>query len=65
MDTNYTWERFNALDFDLRDGAVTFWEPGYNYDDPDFWSSYEDPRPEFIKAVQMYDWLKKNDPDGE
>ena len=63
---SYTsWSMFNALPFDLRNGVLNFWEPGYDYDDPDFWTAYKDPDPDFVEAVRKYDWLKRNDPEGE
>ena len=63
----FTWQEFNALPFRVTDGAKSFWEPGYNYSDPDFWASYPDDVQndmEAIHAVQMYDWLMRHDPDG-
>lgn len=57
---HHTWSEFNALPFDLRDGVEQFYEPGYEYDDPDFWACYEpEPSKDFIDAVQMYDWLMR------
>lgn len=63
---DYSWAKFYGLPFVIYDGVKQFWEPGYDYDDQDFWASF-DPKPSehFIDAVKMYDWLKKNDPDGE
>ena len=61
----HNWAEFYALPDDLREGVECFWEPGYDYSDREgFWSFYRDPVPseEFIQAVQMYDWLQRNDP---
>ena len=49
-------EKIRALPYDLREGVEAFWEPGYDYSDPEFWGCYDPmPAPEFIKAVQLYD----------
>ena len=62
----FTWEQFYAFPFKVYDGAKSFWEPGYDYSDPDFWSNYPNEVQddiESIHAVQMYDWLMKNCPE--
>ena len=46
---------FSALPADLQDAAERFWEPGYDYDDADFWARYKAPDPDLIYAVRMYD----------
>lgn len=55
----YTESQFYALPFDLRDGVERFWEPGYDYTDPDFWTSYPDVDAEFIEATVRYDLMQK------
>ncbi len=57
--TAYSPAQFSALPYELMDGVERFWEPGYDYADPDFWTSYEDTRPDFIEAVIRYDLMKK------
>jgi len=56
--TAYTPTQFAALPYELMDGVERFWEPGYDYTDPDFWASYEDNTPEFIEAVIRYDLMQ-------
>lgn len=64
--TEYTWSDFNNLPFDIREGVLAFWEPHFDYSDPDFWASYDPtPDPAFVKAVQLYDWLQTNCPEEE
>lgn len=59
----FTWSEYSALPIALREGVEAFWEPGYDYSDPDMWSSYDPtPSPDFIAAVQMYDALRKVEP---
>ena len=58
-ENTYTEAQFSALPFDLVDGVERFWEPGYDYSNPDFWTSYPDIDAEFIKAVIRYDILKR------
>lgn len=57
-DPAYTCGNWRGLSLEYRDGALAFWEDGYDYSDPEFWSSYPDPDPEFVRAVQIYDWLR-------
>ena len=48
--------KYDALPLDIRDGVEAFWEAGYDYDDPDFWDSFDPaPDPAFVEAVKMYD----------
>lgn len=54
----YTQIRFVALPDSLRYGAESFWEPGYDYQSPDFWESYADPSAELIEAVVRYDLMR-------
>lgn len=56
--TAYAPTQFAALPYELMDGVERFWEPGYDYTDPDFWASYEDNTPEFIEAVIRYDLMQ-------
>lgn len=51
-------DEFYALPYSVYDGAIQFYERGYDYDDPDFWDSYEDVDPQFIQAVRSYDKLQ-------
>ena len=57
-----TWSQaaFDALPYEIRDGVERFWEPGYDYEDPDFWSSYPDVTEDFIAACIMYDKLQQD-----
>lgn len=57
--TAYTPTQFAALPYELTDGVERFWEPGYDYTDPDFWTSYEDVAPDFVEAVIRYDLMQK------
>ena len=59
----FSWPQFNSLPSYIRDGVEAFWAPGYDYSDPDFWGSYG-ATTEVINAVQMYDWLMTNAPEG-
>lgn len=56
---NPSWAKFYALPFDIRDAVERFWEPGYDYSDPEFWNSFVNPDPEFVEAVIMYDMLQE------
>lgn len=51
--------QIRAMGFDIWDGVLSFWEPGYDYDSHDFWDSYEDVSHGFIVAVRAYDRLQK------
>ena len=66
-DTMYTWQDFDNLPFDIREGVLNYWESGYDYsDDSDLWESCGEPvTPEFKKACQMYDYLQSTDPECE
>lgn len=46
--------------FELLDGVVQFWEPGYDYGSPDFWAGREDLTADFIRAVRSYDRLHRD-----
>lgn len=61
----YTWGEWSGLSCEMRDGVLAFWEDGYDYSDWEFWKHYPDPDPEFIRAVQMFDWLQKHDDEEE
>lgn len=58
---NYTYGEWRRLSYYMHEGVLAFWEEGYDYGDPDFWSHYPDAAPNFIEAVQMFDWLYKHD----
>lgn len=57
----YTERDFDALPNTLRYGVETFWEPGYDYQDPDFWEGYEDLSEDFVEAVIRYDLMRKEE----
>lgn len=49
-------------DASLMDGVANFWEPGYDFTDPDLWGNRENLDREFIIAAVRYDlWKKKLD----
>lgn len=60
-ENGFSWNQFRALPFELRNAVELFWEAGYDYDSQEFWECYDpEPTAEFVKAVQMYDWLMNN-----
>lgn len=63
--TAYTPAQLAALPYELADSVERFWEPGYDYTDPDFWTSYEDNTPEFIEAVIRYDFMQSESDDED
>ena len=56
--SQYEGYTYAALPASLQNAAELFWEPGYNYSDPDFWMSYENPDPDLIYAVKLYDSMQ-------
>ena len=61
MTSRYEGYTFEALPASLQDAAEKFWEPGYDYNRPEFWAGYEDVDPDLIYAVRKYD-EKQNAP---
>lgn len=55
MTSQYEGYTFEALPASLQDAAEKFWEPGYDYNDPEFWAGFEDVDPDLIYAVRKYD----------
>lgn len=63
--TAYTPAQFAALPYELMGSVEHFWEPGYDYTNPDFWTSYEDVAPDFIEAVIRYDCMQNETNEDE
>ena len=57
--SRYDGHSFSGLPTELQLAAEEFWEPGYDYDDPDFWANYGSPDPDLMYAVKLYDKLQK------
>ena len=71
-DLSFTWEQFYSLPEDYQAQVEDCWEfefSGNYHDDDDIWMIFDYKEPEqmfqFLDDVMMYDWLRKNKPDGE
>lgn len=56
-----SWPQYGAIDYNIREGVEHFWEPGYDYGAPDFWTNYEGMDADFVLAVRRYDFLMKQE----
>lgn len=55
-----TWDEFNAIPKCVRDKVIQYWNPEADYDSEECWEDIPNADVDLVKAMHMYDWLKKN-----